>query len=223
VKSFIRNLSPRGEFFLVIAIAFGPMLFASFRDAIIHSIYGFKPIHWTDAKQLELLTYELIAITLISWIARIRGWSFTGFGLRISWKLTGTAILLFIATILLLLIQTILYRLFIDSTFVRAAIGRVSLPFVILVSLINPFYEEILEVGYFTQTFKRYGMWPTVLLSAFFRCLLHVYGGFHMATDILFVGLIWALFYWRYRQLWPLILIHMVWDFNGLLHLTNPG
>ena len=223
MKSFIRNLTPRAEFHLVIAISFGLLFFVSLWMAIRHIIHGFKPYHTTDAKQLWLVTYELAAITAVYWIGRIRGWSFAAFGLRISWKLTGAGILLLFATIIVLAFQRGLFGAVGLRGNGRPIVGHLTLPVVILITLVNPAFEEITEVGYVFHTLKRYGKWPAVFASALLRTSLHLYQGFVPASGIMLLGMTFGLAYSRWRQLWPLILVHMVFDFVPLLHLPNTG
>ena len=38
-----------------------------------------------------------------------------------------------------------------------------AVPVIILLAVINPFFEEVLEAGYFIHSLRRYGMWPAVL------------------------------------------------------------
>jgi uncharacterized protein len=222
MKSFIRNLSTPTEFFLVILICFGLSIFASLREAVGHLLHGPKPYSFGNGIALWLVVYESLAFALVFWIGRIRGWSLATFGLRISWKWTGAGILLVIAVLVALIFQTLLLNAILPPTgHANPLTGTLTLPFVILVSLINPVFEELMEVGYFVHTLKQYGMWPSVLASAFFRAFLHAYTGFNMVVSILLLGLIFGLAYWRWRQLWPLMVAHAIFDFFALHRLVH--
>jgi len=96
-----------------------------------------------------------------------------------------------------------------------------TVPVIFVVSVINPFFEEALESGYIIHSLQRYGLWPAVLASGAFRGLLHLYQGFNGALSIFVLGVVFGLVYWRWRQLWPLIVAHFLCDFIGLLYLTH--
>jgi membrane protease YdiL (CAAX protease family) len=170
---------------------------------------------------LWLVGYELLAFTAVFWIARIRGWSFATFGLHISWKWTGVGILLFVVVVLTTIFQTVLFQVIHPAKIATPLTGALTLPFVILTSLINPFFEELMEVGYFVHALKRYGMWPAVLASAFFRTFLHAYAGLNFAATCLSLGLMFGVAYWRWRQLWPLFVAHATMDFYALHSLIQ--
>jgi membrane protease YdiL (CAAX protease family) len=75
--------------------------------------------------------------------------------------------------------------------------------------------------GYFIWSLQRFGMWPTVLASALFRAFLHAHLGLFGATGILIMGVLFGMTYWKWRQLWPLIVGHSLMDLIGLLYLVH--
>ena len=181
------------------------------------------PFALSHGRVLWLVGYELLAFTVVFLIARIRGWSFATFGLHISWKWTGAGILLFVAVALAAIFQTVLFQVIHPAKIATPLTGGLSLPFVILMSLINPAFEELMEVGYFVHALERYGMWPAVLASALFRTVLHAYAGLTLAVTCLLVGLIFGFAYWRWRQLWPLFIAHAIMDFYALHRFIQPA
>ena len=222
MKAFIRNLSSPAEFYLVIVISFGLSIFTSVREAVSHLMHGAKPFQMSNGMALWLVSYELAAFAAVFWIGRIRGWTFASFGLRVSWKWTGAGVLLLIAVLLALTLQTVLFTLIHPPAGNPDPLtGGLTLPFVILVSVINPAFEELMDVGYFVHALKGYGMWPAILASACFRTFLHAYAGVNLAASVLLLGLIFGFAYWRWRQLWPLIFTHMIIDFNALYRLIH--
>ena len=223
MKSFIHGLPTPVEFYFVIFICFGLSLFTSIRGIASHLLHFAKPVPLSDRIVFWLVCYELLAFMLVLWIARVRGWSFKTFGLRVSWKWTGAGILLLIVTLVVLSFQTVIFNLLNppDGKVEPLTDGGLTLPFVILLSIINPVFEELMEVGYIVHALKRYGVWPAVLASAFFRALLHGYAGFNLAASVLLLGLIFGSAYARWRQLWPLILAHAIIDFFALYRLIH--
>ena len=98
MKLFIRNLTPRGEVFLIFAIWIG-------LGIIMRNIGGqLMPgarLHgeFSNLGMIGLSIYELLVLALVFlYIGRIRGWSFASFGFQISWKWTGLGVLLFVPT-----------------------------------------------------------------------------------------------------------------------------
>lgn len=223
VKSFIRNLPVSAEICFVILICFGLSLFTSIRGIASHLMHDAKPFPISDRIVLWLVGYELLAFLVVLWIARVRGWSIKAFGLRVSWKWTGAGILLLIVTLVVLSFQTVIFNLLNppDGKVEPLTNGGLTLPFAILLAVINPIFEELMEVGYVVHALKPYGVWPAVLVSAFFRALLHGYAGFNLAAGVLLLGLIFGSAYAWWRQLWPLVLAHALIDFVALYRLIH--
>jgi membrane protease YdiL (CAAX protease family) len=164
-----------------------------------------------------IVIYEILILAIMFWIGRIRGWSFATFGLRVSWKLTGAGFLLFALTFVALVIVAVIANTIHPAGTSPQLTGGVTWFFVLPVLIINPFFEELLETGYFVHCLQRYGMWPAVLTSALFRGALHAYLGFNGALSLFGMGIIFGLVYWRWRQLWPLIIAHSLGDLIFLL------
>jgi len=224
MKSFIRNLSAPAEFCIVMLIYFGPPFGASMLIAAKHLMHlPQPPIHFNDLHVLRLFIWELVAFAVVLWIGRIRGWSLRTFGSRISWGGTGAGVLLFFsANIVAVLVQ--LYMLAHNSHAMApmraVTTGGLTLPFVIFNSVTNPVFEEAFEAGYLIWSLERFGMWPAILAGALLRAALHAYLGVTGAVEVAATGIVFGLVYWRWRQLWPLIVSHALLDFFGLMHLN---
>jgi uncharacterized protein len=98
-----------------------------------------------------------------------------------------------------------------------ALASHLSLPLLVLVVVINPVFEETMEVGFFVQALQRYGMWIAVLASALLRASLHIYLGFPAVVQNLLGGLVFGFIYWKWRRLWPLFVAHGLFDLYILL------
>jgi membrane protease YdiL (CAAX protease family) len=96
-------------------------------------------------------------------------------------------------------------------------VTELSLPFIILISVVNPVLEESLWGGYFVHALKRYGMWVAVWASALLRTYCHAHLGIRALVSILPQGVIYGLVYWRWRQLWPLVIAHSLQMLFSLL------
>ena len=217
MKRFIRNLSASTEFFLVVLVCFWWGIGGSIRAVVSRSRGGHSAGGLTDRGALTLVILELSSLAVTFWIARIRGWSFRSFDLHPAWGSTGTGILLLIAIASARYVSAVLTNAIFPGAVHLLPVGsRVSLPLLILTLAINPAYEELIETGYFVRSLERYGMWVAVLASALFRAFLHAHLGVNAIVVVFPIGLIFAFAYWRQRQLWPLVVAHVLFDLYAL-------
>ncbi len=186
-------------------------------------IASHKPVVFTNRLFLSSIILQPIVLAIVLWIGRLRGWSITTFGSRITWKNTIGGILLFVVVAGAMILVDLLLEYLIGPEKSHVTVNGITLPFIILLSVINPVFEEILEAGYLIHALQRFGMWPAVLASGLLRGILHMYQGFTGAIALFTFGAIFALVYWRWRQLWPLIVAHSLDDFFGLLALAHHG
>jgi membrane protease YdiL (CAAX protease family) len=167
---------------------------------------------------------ELLLLTIVLWIGRIRGWSLRSFGLRPTWGWTVVGIVLFFAAGLTARFIGMLIKGFLPPLLETHVVSELTLPFIILISVVNPVFEESLWGGYFTHSLQRYGMWVTVFASALLRTFCHAHLGVRALVSILPMGVIYGLVYWRWRQLWPLAVAHslqMLLSLLGRLYITS--
>jgi uncharacterized protein len=230
VKAFIRNLSAPAEFLLVLSLWVGETVVSRAVKIVGQMRHAPPPpatIHLASSSTLWLAVYELLMLAVVLWIGRIRGWSLKSFGLRPTWKWTALGILLFFATGFTARLIGMFLKNFVPSLLPSAlqphVVSEASLPFIMLISMINPVYEESLWAGYFVHALKRHGMWTTVLASALLRTFCHAHLGMRALVSILPMGVIYGLTYWRWRQLWPLVVAHslqMSFSLMGGLYVT---
>jgi membrane protease YdiL (CAAX protease family) len=166
---------------------------------------------------IEGVVFRAVTLSVVLWIGHIRGWSLATFGLRPSWKWTGVGVLLFLANGLAGRVLSLLMTEVFHTTVDFHRVSEVTLPFVVLICIVNPIFEEALECGYFFQALQRHGMWVTVLASAVFRGFLHASMGVNGFVFMFALGLLFGFFYWRWRQLWPLIVAHALQMLYALL------
>ena len=224
MKSFIRNLSASTEFFLVVLVCFWWAILGSIR-ALVSRLWGVNSAAaFTDSAAFTLIILELSGFAAAVWIARIRGWSFRSFDLRPAWRSTGAGILLLLAIVSVRYAGAALTNaIFPGAVHLLPVASHVSLPLLILTLAINPVFEEMIETGYFVQSLQRYGMWAAVLASALFRAFLHAHLGINAIVVVFPIGLIFGVFYWRRRQLWPLVVAHALFDLYALFPRSHVG
>jgi membrane protease YdiL (CAAX protease family) len=217
MRSFIRNLTPRGEVFLVFAIWIG---LGIINQNIGRHLMPGAPLHG-EFSNLGLVTkgiYQLLVLALVFlYIGRIRGWSFASFGFQISWKWTGLGVLLFVPAKLIFVLR----RMIVSPNTAGLLAGQIALPIIIISSIIMGIFEELMEVGYIIKVTEKYGMWTAVFISALIRTVLHAYQGAAGMACVLVIGVTFGLVYWKLRQLWPLIVAHILIDIIGSLGLAH--
>lgn len=217
-----RRFSDATEFTLVMLVCYWWAIAASAVAITGHLMQVSVPVTVNDGHMLTLVGIEVVGLAAASWIGRARGWSVWSFGLRPTWWGTGAGFLLAITTaiaaILLGLSVNVAYP---ESVRFEPLPGSLSLTSVLLVSAVNPVFEEAIGVGYFTHASRRFGMWPTVLASAGFRAILHAYQGLNAVVIVLPVGMAFAAAYWRWGRLWPLVVAHALFSLAAFLPLVG--
>jgi membrane protease YdiL (CAAX protease family) len=221
VKSLIRSLPAPVEFCLVMGIAFGLAIVANAMVILRHVssrplASGNNEMAITNSGMVTAVVLQLIVLGIIFWIGGIRGWSLMSFGLRPTWRLTAGGVLLFFAFSLVGRVLRLVAALF-DGSVDFHRVHQVTLPFVLLITAINPIFEESLECGYPFYALQSRGMWLTVLTTAVFRGFLHSTMGLSGFVFMFAMGLLYGFVYWRWRQLWPLIIAHALQMLYSLL------
>jgi membrane protease YdiL (CAAX protease family) len=225
LRSLVARMPAWAEFCLIFLITFSWPLIANFRAVLGRWVFhrAAHRFEFRDRVLLHLLIIEAVTLAVVYGIGRIRGWATEVFRFQLTWRWTVIGVLLW----LIIMIATDLlysfahaYGLYHPLPFLGGAQVNPTLPFILINSLTNPVFEEFLESGYLIAAASKFGMWPAVLSSALLRACLHLYLGDFPAVVVLATGIIFGLTYWRWHQLWPLILAHALMDFFGLLHVN---
>jgi membrane protease YdiL (CAAX protease family) len=164
------------------------------------------------------MAFQLGVLALLLAVSRIRGWSIRQLGLHVSWRLTAIGILLFPLAATILVTFTALVLSCVPSSFNNPSprVVGLSLTTIFAFSIINSLFEETLVCGYIIQRLATKGAAVAICFSAFVRFLYHTYQG-PVSLVSLPMGLMFGYLFWRYRQLWPLIVAHSAMDFLSLL------
>lgn len=97
-----------------------------------------------------------------------------------------------------------------------AARANVSLPAVLLVSVVNGAYEEVFLLGYLMRGLRRYGASTVLGITLLVRLLYHMYQGPLGALSVLVFGAVLGLYYQRTGRLFPVVAAHVIADAIGL-------
>ena len=182
---------------------------------------------FTNAELLATIIFEVIQLGFLTWFLRIRGWTLEKFGLAFSWSGTIVGVgLLAVTYALVVAVGHVAQGVFHYD--VQAAIDRaprfdenLSMQLLSVVSVVNAIAEELFVAGYIiTALYPRRGMWVAINVSIIVRLLYHLYQGPIGVLTAVPMGLLYGYLYSRTRQLWPLIVAHVL---LVLVSLTGSG
>ncbi|MBU2663443.1 CPBP family intramembrane metalloprotease [Actinoplanes bogorensis] len=103
-----------------------------------------------------------------------------------------------------------------NAQIVPAALNPVwwAVPVLILSAIQNAVLEEVIVVGYLMTRLKQWGMSTVaiVITSAVLRGSYHLYQGFGAFVGNAVMGVVFALFFLRFKRVMPLIVAHTLLD-----------
>lgn len=219
----LRELSPRSEFLIVIGATFG-VNFALFLVGLVQQGIQLR-VQFDDTRLLWLLAYEVIVSALLVGFLYVRGWRVADLNLRLTRRTFGMAGFLFAGFYLYGIVMGLVANAFgVSHVFTQISFqGSVSLPVAILVSVINPVFEEVLTIAYVMKALNPQGAAFAIGTSALLRLVAHAYQGPLAAVVVFPLGIAFGIVYWRSRELWPLVLTHGLIDLVGLLSIRMAG
>jgi membrane protease YdiL (CAAX protease family) len=177
---------------------------------------------FTDQGLVGLVGYEiLLVMSLVPWLSA-RGWSprvvagppaprdvAVGVGLWL-----GTLAISATVWVIVGVLQPEALSAISDAPRLQ---GAVSASAVVIASVLNPVFEEFLWLGYIMPGFSpRLGRRGAAALSVALRVSVHAYQGPWALLTILPIGVLFTWYYGRTRQLWPVIVAHVILDVVGL-------
>ena len=94
--------------------------------------------------------------------------------------------------------------------------GHAATWVIILTSIVSPMFEEFLFLGYGVARFPERLRKRASMASVALRTALHLYQGSMAVIGILPLGIVFTLYYYRTRRLWPVVVAHIAFDAIGL-------
>jgi uncharacterized protein len=217
MEQYIKELSHRIEFAIVILVAFGYPVLVSVISVL--SPVGEQAI--TNADLLFLLLYEVTLSVFLGLFLRLRGWRPRQLGLipaprdiRVG---IGLAVFDYLAfTVIVLIFSSLSSGLVTrgDHLF-KPELGLMA---VTAVSIVNPLFEEIFVCGYVISVLRKSrSLTFAINVSVCIRLVYHLYQGPVGVVSIIPLGLVFAYWFAKTGRLWPLVIAHAIIDFFGLL------
>ncbi len=115
-------------------------------------------------------------------------------------------------------------QLGLNAQIVPAALQPVwwAVPVLILKAIENAVLEEVIVVGYLMTRLREMGMrtWMVIACSAALRGSYHLYQGFGAFVGNAVMGVVFALFFLRYKRVLPLIIAHTLLDVFAFVGYT---
>jgi uncharacterized protein len=182
---------------------------------------NFRPSNY---RLIHLAAVESVILALWFCFLRWRGWTPSDFQIRIGWwsSLQG----LFLLAAWTVSVFGLYYVLFLSRKY-HYSLGFYSVtgpipkyhPIVlswtalIVAQTVNAYYEELTFMAYaFNQFASKRGPLFALAATTFLRLLIHTWKQPVSMIETGVAFLIFGVFYWRVRKLWPLILAHAVFD-----------
>jgi membrane protease YdiL (CAAX protease family) len=188
-------------------VAFGLAIVGSLGAALS---YSGEAIEFNDDLIMGTVVYEMIAGGIAFAILKTRGWKWSDFAIHAS---RGATILGVIMAIVLFVFGYVFEAIFGKVPVVLSA----GLLPILLVSLLNPVFEELLVLGYVVQSMRKaFGLTTAFNVSLALRILYHLYQGPLAVVPIAVMALVFTLVYVKMGRLWPVIVSHALLDFLGL-------
>lgn len=184
----------------------------------------------TDISLYSITIYEVIILAAVIPFLFVRNWRLKDFNLQFSLRLVGVALLLVIARNI---IGSLLYKAFSVIYVATPALEKivtfkldVSIYGLIPILVVNSLFEELIVVGYIFKRLENMSAVVVVSVSILIRLLYHLYQGPIAFFVIIPTGLVFALYYWKYKRLTPLIIAHSLSNLFAYLwyiHDFKPG
>ncbi len=97
-----------------------------------------------------------------------------------------------------------------------------AVPVLILAAIQNAVLEEVVAVGYLITRLRQLGLPPAAVvgISAVLRGSYHLYQGFGAFLGNAVMGVVFALFFLRFKRVMPLILAHSLLDIAAFVGYT---
>jgi len=215
------------EFALVVGVAFGYLILASLNALLSGRTVGEESAarSFGDTHMYALVLYEVIVTPALLAILHIGGWRMRD--LKIAPSVSGTVLGLTIFAGMWLghwIFTWLMQIVFPAMRSVYEVWGAYrpyeapTLVAIVLVSVVNPLFEEVFVCGYVIEALRRrFGTTVAINVSVVIRAAYHLYQGVAFQPFHIAYGLVQAYVYVRYDRLWPLFVSHALLDFIPLM------
>lgn len=217
MEQFVRSITARTEFFIVIGGAFGYLLLGNILSLFLPK--GNAPI--SESQLQSLLVYESLLFIALGGFLLLRGWKIQQIGFPPKIKDAATGIGLAILAYAFYTIIWIAFSGFIPGIREQAAglvTPNLSLITVLTVSVVNSIFEEVFVCGYVIAALKKSRSDSFAInVSIAIRLAYHLYQGPVAVISIIPLGLVFAHWFAKTHRIGPVVVAHGLFDFIGLV------
>ncbi len=224
MKQFVQALSGRAEFLIVVLGSIGVSLLSNFAVLLSPEVAS-DVQQFTNESLVGTLIYEIFVLAWLGTFMKLRGWTRERLGIAPSLRDTAIGILLAFVILGLswvtdLVVGDLAPGLLEAATRFEKVTGTLDMRAVVLVSLVNPVFEEVFICAYVISALKdKRGAAFAVNVSAGLRVACHLYQGAYGVLTIGPLALLFGYWYLRSGRIWPLLVAHALLDFVGLVSL----
>ena len=218
VGRYLRSRSDTAEFLFVFIVAWLPNIVIG----VAWSALQLGQLQATEEALYEGLGFEFVILAIVLPVLRLRGWTLARLGLR--FRPLDLALGLGVAAAIIALFELIGAAIALLPGGEDLVAEFVSIPPrlpvvpVLVFSLFNAIFEEVLLCGYFIGREAERGRSARgIALTAAIRLLCHLYEGWIGGAAIALMGLGFGWAYARTGRLWPIIIGHALYDAAALL------
>lgn len=213
---YLRDLSHRAEFALVITLAFGFSILGS----VVSVFSAAAEVGLSEAGLQSLVVYELGMLVMLGVFLALRGWDLQQLGLVPTrtdpW--VGMALWMVAYAAFFVVWMTLGQSLPGAAEITEGIIQHDLRPgTVLLVSVVNGIFEEIFVCGYVVSALRKTrSLVFAINVSVAIRLSYHLYQGPAGVISVIPIGLVFTYWFARTGRLWPIAIAHCSWDIFGL-------
>ncbi|MFY8110013.1 MAG: CPBP family intramembrane glutamic endopeptidase [Bacteroidia bacterium] len=208
-NSFLTNKS-FNEFIIVIGLGFGLFIYSSTYNAFFNSKAEISQTY-NSYDFIFICLYELLVISIIIKYLKHRKWIYNDFNLHFSLGMILVALSLIVFREILGFILTFIFE---QTEILKASEKETEINIysgffsILLITIINSIYEEVLLIGYIFKRLEKLHPALVISISFIIRESFHTYQGLENLPMVLSISIVFGLYYYKFKKLWPIILAH---------------
>jgi membrane protease YdiL (CAAX protease family) len=225
MKQFVKALSGRAEFLIVVLGSIGLSLLSNLQVVLDPDIADKAPGFSNDLLFANVY-YELFVLVWLGTFMKARGWTFERLGFSPDLRDTAIGVLLAIIVfcavwVIELLLGTVAPALLEEAQRFDKLAGALDLNAIIMASLVDALFEELFVCAYVISALKE-KRGPTFALnvSIALRVGCHIYQGVYGVFVGGALGLVFGYWYLKSGRIWPLLVAHAALQFTELVSLS---
>lgn len=224
MKTKTIDLRATVEMVIVLGMAFGLVI----APALQKFALAWPSLQWSKSDLTEMVLYEVFGLLCVAFIFVRHRWQLSDLALQTPEKPLRRGVSLYLVnriTIFVIISSWIFYDIFLLDNDVPAHVGdgnaSVHIAARLLLVLVNPFYEEIIVVGYIFAAMRKAGFSDNQasVVSIAIRMSYHLYQGVAAFVFILPMSLLFTYAFRKWGNLWPLIIAHMLLNARSWLNI----